>query len=73
MVIIFFVKCVWEDIVIFVCIGGDDKDGGYGGGKDGLNKFCVKECFFVKIEFLVWEIVCMIKLVIIKFGLGKFF
>lgn len=64
-------KRAWEDTVIFARTGGDDKDGGHGGGKDGPNKSCAKECLLVKIELLVWEIACTIKLVIIKLGLGK--
>ncbi|KAK4665700.1 hypothetical protein QC763_403765 [Podospora pseudopauciseta] len=63
-------KRAWEDTVIFARTGGDDKDGGHGGGKDGPNKSCTKECLLVKIELLVWEIACTIKLVIIKLGLA---
>ncbi|KAK4199255.1 hypothetical protein QBC40DRAFT_329395 [Triangularia verruculosa] len=64
-------KRAWEDTVLFVRTGGDGKgDGGHGGGKDGPNKSCAKECLLVKIELLVWEIACTIKLVIIKLGLA---
>ncbi|KAK0671951.1 hypothetical protein QBC41DRAFT_244700 [Cercophora samala] len=67
-------KRAWEDTVIFARTGDDDKDGGkdggHGGGKDGPNKSCAKECLLVKIELLVWEIACTIKLVIIKLGLA---
>ncbi|KAK4175093.1 hypothetical protein QBC36DRAFT_355641 [Triangularia setosa] len=63
-------KRAWEDTVIFARTGDDGKDGGHGGGKDGPNKSCAKECLLIKIELLVWEIACTIKLVIIKLGLA---
>jgi len=45
----------------------DDKKGGGKGGS------CDKDCLTIKIKWLVWEISCTLKFIIIKLGLGKFF
>ena len=44
----------------------DDKKGGGKGGS------CDKDCLTIKIKWLVWEISCTLKFIIIKLGLGKF-
>jgi hypothetical protein len=41
-------------------------DGGSG------NKACPHDCLLTKIQLLVWEIACTLKVVVVKLGLGKY-
>jgi hypothetical protein len=42
-----------------------------GGGGGGGNKACPHDCLLIKIELLVWEIACTLKVVVVKLGLGE--
>jgi hypothetical protein len=46
---------------------GSRSDGGGGG-----NKACPHDCLLTKIQLLVWEIACTLKVVVVKLGLGKY-
>lgn len=43
------------------------------GRSDGGDKACPHDCLLVKIQLLVWEIACTLKVVIVKLGLGRLF